>query len=48
MMRGIAGFDERVSDGIGIENGEAHLSQHGAYGAFAAGDAASDPKTKHK
>jgi len=26
MMRWIAGFDECVSDGIGVEDGEAHLS----------------------
>jgi hypothetical protein len=48
MMRVVAGFDKRVRDGIGIEDGEAHFSQHGADGAFAAGDTASDPKTKHE
>ncbi len=42
MMRGITGFDERVRDGVGIENGEAQFSQYGADSAFAAGDAASE------
>src|ERR1700726_249422 len=48
MMCGIAGFNERVRYGIGVEDGKAHLTQHGADGAFAAGDAASDPKTEHE
>src|SRR4029077_5091223 len=48
MMRGIAGFDERVRYRIGVEDGKAHFTQHGADRAFAAGDAASDPKTEHE
>jgi hypothetical protein len=47
VVGGLAGFDEFVGEGVGIENGEAEFAKHSGYGAFAAGDAAGKAKSAH-
>jgi len=43
----IARLDEPMSQGIGIEDGEAHFAQHGGDGAFAAGDSTGEAESEH-
>jgi hypothetical protein len=43
----LAGLDEFVREGVGVEDGEAHFAQHSGYGAFAAGDAAGESESEH-
>jgi hypothetical protein len=40
VVSGLAGLDEFVREGIGVENCEAHFAQHGGDRGFAAGNAA--------
>src|ERR1700719_4208489 len=43
----LAGLDEPVGQGVGIEDREAHFAEHGGAGAFAAGDAAGESESEH-
>ncbi len=43
----LAWFDELVSQGVGVEDGETHFAEHGGDGAFAAGDAAGEAESEH-
>jgi hypothetical protein len=43
----LARLDKFVREGVGIENGEAHIAQHGSNGALAAGDSAGESKSQH-
>jgi hypothetical protein len=47
VVGGLAGFDEFVGEGVGIENGEAEFAEHGGYSAFAAGDASGKAESEH-
>jgi hypothetical protein len=43
----LAGLDEAVSQGIGIEDREAHFTKHSGDGAFAAGDSTGEAESEH-
>ncbi len=45
IVGGLAGLDEFVGEGIGIEDGKTHVPQHGRDGALAAGDPARESKS---
>jgi hypothetical protein len=47
VIRRISRLDEPVSQGIGVEDGEAHFAQHGSDGAFAAGDSTGEAESQH-
>src|SRR5256885_1982217 len=47
VVRGLAGLDYRVGEGIGVEHGEAHLAQHRGNRAFTAGDSAGQAESEH-
>jgi hypothetical protein len=44
---GLSRLDELVREGVRVQNGEAEFAEHGSDGAFAAGDAAGEAKSKH-
>jgi hypothetical protein len=43
----IARLDEPMSQGIGVEDGEAHFAQHGGDCAFATGDSTGEAESEH-
>src|SRR5258708_31457070 len=43
----LAGLDETVGQGVGVEYGEAQFAEHGGDGAFAAGGAAGEAESEH-
>ena len=43
----LAGLYELVGEGVGIEDGEAQVAEHGGDGAFAAGDASGESESEH-
>src|SRR3989442_169422 len=47
VVGGLAGPDELVGQGIGVEDGETHFAQHGGDGAFAAGDSTGEAESEH-
>jgi hypothetical protein len=47
VMGRLTRLDKFVREGIGIEDGEAHIAQHGSNGALAAGDSAGESKSQH-
>ena len=47
VVGGLAGLDQFVREGVGVENGKAHFAQHGGDGAFAAGDSTGEAETEH-
>jgi len=47
VVGGIARLDEPMSQGIGIEDREAHFAQHSGDGAFAAGDSTGEAESEH-
>src|SRR5260370_2763985 len=47
VVGGLAGLDQFVRKGIGVEDGEAQLTEQRSNGALAAGDAAGEAKSEH-
>jgi hypothetical protein len=43
----LAGLDQFVGQGVGVEDREAHVAQHGGDGAFAAGDSTGESESQH-
>src|SRR5882762_5539086 len=47
IVGGLAGLDELVGEGVGVEDREPHFAQHGGDGAFAAGDSTGKAESEH-
>ena len=47
VVSGLAGLDEFVGEGIGVEDGETEFAEHGGDGAFAAGDSTGEAESEH-
>jgi len=48
VVGGLAGLDELVGEGVGVEDGEAEFAEHGGDGRFfAAGDSTGEAESEH-